>query len=144
MPWRLVLVDVMQACDGRPVSIALTPGATTTIGREVLHHTSVPELLSRRHAEISVDGGAPVLTDLSLNGTMVDGQGVEKNTSTILSAGATVVFGCRSLYTGESAKRQKAQTAFRYQVVHEATAAADASANAAADGSPRRREDDDA
>jgi hypothetical protein len=67
---------------------------------------ALENLISRHHASIATpaNGGEPTLTDLSTNGCEVDGKGVAKGSSVILSDGAVVIFGCRGISNEVSKK----------------------------------------
>ncbi len=83
----------LTSADGKRV--ALTPADTLSIGRQsdcdiMVNDTNV----SRRHAEIRVEGGEAVLVDLgSLNGTRVNGRGIPPKSTYPLSPGDEIWVG---------------------------------------------------
>ena len=76
-------------------------------------------IVSRQHARISVAGSAVTLTDVSANGTEVDGVGLARDAAAALRVGSVVVFGTRGpAASGASLslarKKAFASTTFRY------------------------------
>ncbi len=69
-----------------------------TVGRENCDILLMDGTVSRRHAQVSVENGAIVVTDLgSTNGTQVSGARIGPNQPTPLPQGATVRFGNATL-----------------------------------------------
>ena len=106
--FHLALADASRAREGLPAAIDVRPGTSFTIGRVsstvdgegsdvVIAPVDAPDyaktMLSRRHAVISHHHGLPKLTDLSLNGTQVDGVGVAKDSRVTLHPQSVVICG---------------------------------------------------
>lgn len=97
--------ELAEASTGRRFVLRI---GTTTVGRESCDVLLMDGTVSRRHAQIAVEGGQVTVTDLgSTNGTQVNGNRLAPNTPTVLSPGDTVRFGNASLTlasTGASAE----------------------------------------
>src|SRR5262249_43627929 len=60
-------------------SFALVPGSTTQVGRGTTTATKLSDAtVSRQHCEIAYEGARAVLTNLSDNGTKVNGEKVDR------------------------------------------------------------------
>lgn len=89
------LLELTDPSSGR--RFHLNPGVNS-VGRENSDVLLMDGTVSRRHAQVSVDGDAVTVTDLgSTNGTTLEGVPVPANTPTAVAAGATLRFGNSTL-----------------------------------------------
>jgi pSer/pThr/pTyr-binding forkhead associated (FHA) protein len=85
------VVELVENSSGR--RFRLKPGVNT-VGREACDILLMDSTVSRRHAQVSVEGGAVAVTDLgSTNGTHVDGGRIAANQPVTLAPGAALKFG---------------------------------------------------
>ncbi len=96
----LTLIAINGPSKGQVLRIA--PGEPALIGRQAPRYKLADSRVSRRHAEVQLDGGRWVLRDLnSSNGTFVNGHRI--NRPTVLSEGDQVQIGRLLLVVGHAA-----------------------------------------
>ena len=84
-------LELVESASGRRFRLR---DGVNTVGRENSDILLLDGTVSRRHAEVRVDGGSVTVTDLgSTNGTQVDGSRLGPNEPTPIAPGALVRFG---------------------------------------------------
>lgn len=88
-------IELVETTSGRRFRLKAGPNI---VGRENCDILLMEATVSRRHAQVSLDNGAVIVTDLgSTNGTQVDSVPLSPNQPTTLNPGSTVRFGNATL-----------------------------------------------